>query len=116
MSRSGRLETDGDRAEQCGIWASCGEGDADACGGLNDTSCNLEQAHPQSSELSGGEWMRLGDGVAHRQHEPISSGMQHKAHLIGACRAATGAVGGELALVQLDQVLGLAACAIERVV
>ena len=38
--------------------------------------------------------------------------MQHEADLVGQCRPTTGAVGGELALVQLDQVLGLAARAV----
>jgi hypothetical protein len=40
------------------------------------------------------------------QHQPVDGGMQHETHLIGECRAATGAVGGKLTLVQLDQVLG----------
>ena len=39
--------------------------------------------------------------------------MQDEPHLIGERRTATGAVGGELGLVQLDQVLGLAAGAVE---
>src|SRR5215467_1920899 len=42
--------------------------------------------------------------------------MQDEAHLIGERRAAAGAVGGELTLVHLDQVLGLAARTIEGVV
>ena len=42
--------------------------------------------------------------------------MQHKADLIGQGGAAAGAVGGELALVQLDQVLGLATRAVEGVI
>src|SRR5215472_654621 len=42
--------------------------------------------------------------------------MQHQTHLIGESRTATGAVGGKLALVQLDQVLSLATCAVEAVV
>jgi hypothetical protein len=42
--------------------------------------------------------------------------VQDEAHLIGERRAAAGAVGGELTLVHLDQVLGLAARTIEGVV
>ena len=42
--------------------------------------------------------------------------MQHETHLIGERRTATGAVGGKLALVQLDQVLGLTSRAVETVV
>src|SRR5262249_50073498 len=54
--------------------------------------------------------------IAQREHEPIGSGVQDEAHLIGERRAAAGAVGGELTLVHLDQVLGLAARTIEGVV
>jgi hypothetical protein len=39
-----------------------------------------------------------------------------QADLVGQGGVATGAVGGELALVQLDQVLGLAARAVESVI
>ena len=63
-----------------------------------------------------GERLRLGDGVTHGQHQPVGGGVQHEADLIGEWRAATGAVGGELALVQLDQVFGLTARTIEGVV
>jgi hypothetical protein len=39
--------------------------------------------------------------------------MQDEAHLIGKRRAAAGAAGGKLTLMHLDQVLGLAARAID---
>ncbi|MGY4317611.1 hypothetical protein ACVWW1_006938 [Bradyrhizobium sp. JR3.5] len=42
--------------------------------------------------------------------------MEDEADLVGERRAATGAIGGELGLVQLDQVLGLSASAIEAVI
>ena len=42
--------------------------------------------------------------------------MQNKPHLIGQRRAATGPVGRQLALVPLDQILGLTACAVEAVI
>ena len=57
-----------------------------------------------------------GDGVAHGEHQPIGGGVQDEPHLVGERAAAAGAVGGELGLVQLDQVLGLAAGAVERLV
>ena len=41
---------------------------------------------------------------------------QVQPHLIGQRRAATGAVGGKLGFVQLDQVLGLAARAVETLI
>jgi hypothetical protein len=40
--------------------------------------------------------------------------VEDEADLVGERRAATGAIGGELGLVQLDQVLSLSACAVER--
>jgi hypothetical protein len=43
-------------------------------------------------------------------------GMQDQAHLVGELAAAAGTIRGELGLVQLDQVLGLAAGAINRLV
>ena len=58
----------------------------------------------------------LGYGVAHREQQPVGGGVEQQAHLVGERRAATGAVGGKLALVQLDQVLRLATLAIQRVV
>ena len=63
-----------------------------------------------------GQRLRLGDRVAHHEHQPVGGGVQQQAHLIGQRRAATGPVGGKLALVQLDQVLGLTTRAIEGVV
>ena len=42
--------------------------------------------------------------------------MQDQAHLVGERAAAAGTIRGELSLVQLDQVLGLAAGAINRLV
>src|ERR1700751_4491524 len=103
VSGSGRLEADGDASEQCSVRAGCGEGDANTCGGFGDPCCELEQAHPQGRELGGGERMQLRNSVAHRQHQPVGSGVQYKTHLIGECRTTTGAVGGKLALVKLDQ-------------
>jgi hypothetical protein len=49
-------------------------------------------------------------------HQPISGGVENEADLIGERRTATGAVGGELRLMLLDQILGLAARAIQAVV
>ena len=42
--------------------------------------------------------------------------MENQADLIGERRAAAGAIGGELALMQLDEVFGLAAGAVEDLV
>ena len=101
--------------EQLGFGAGRGEGNADPCGGLGDATGNLEQAQAHCRELGGGQRLRFGDGVTDSQHQPVGGGVQHEAHLVGECRSTTGAVGGKLALVQLDQVLGLAAGAVESV-
>jgi hypothetical protein len=42
--------------------------------------------------------------------------MEHETDLVGERRTATGAIGGELRLMQLDQIFGLAARAIQAVV
>ena len=65
----------------------------------------------ENSPLASGCVQR--DGVAQRPHQPIGSGVQNQTHLIGQRRAATGPVGRQLALVPLDQVLRLTACAVE---
>ena len=63
-----------------------------------------------------GEVARPGDGIAHGERQPGGGGVQHEPRLIGQRRAARGPVRGELRLVQLDQVLGLAAGAIGAVI
>jgi hypothetical protein len=60
-----------------------------------------------------GEAMGFGHRLADGEHQPIGGGMEN---LIGQRRAVAGAVGGELALVHLDQVLGLAASAVDYLV
>jgi hypothetical protein len=50
------------------------------------------------------------------QHQPISGGVENEADLIGGGRTTAGATGGELCLMQLDQVFGLAARTIQTVV
>ena len=56
----------------------------------------LEQPQAKGRELGFGERVRLGDGIAHGQHEPIGGGVQDEPHLVGERRTAAGAVGGEL--------------------
>ena len=119
-SRPGGLQAACDAAEQFGFGASGGEADADPGGGLGDAPGDLDQPHAQGGELRRGERLRFGNGIAHRQHQPISGGVQYQADLISQGGSAAGAVGGELALVQLDrkmrpgldQVLRLAARAV----
>src|SRR6202165_1222072 len=65
---------------------------------------------------AGGQFPGFGNGVANGKHQPISSGVENEADLVGERRTAARAIGGELCLMQLDQILGLAARAIQAVV
>ena len=80
VARTGRLQTARETAEQFGLGARGGEGDADPCGGLGDAGRDLDQAHAQGGELGGGEGLRSGDGVTHREHKPIGAGAQQHGH------------------------------------
>ena len=116
--RSGPLgrEGAGKRAEQGGLGTARREGEAHAACGFDDPCGDLDQAQAQRRKFRAGEVAGLGDGLAQGEHQPIGRRVQREPHLIGDRGAAGRAVGGELGLVQLDQVLGLAARAIERVV
>ena len=86
--------------------------DADARGLLDDAGADLEQARPEGRELGPGERHPAGHGIAQGEHQPVGRGVQDEAELVGERALAGGPVGGELALVQLDEVFGLAAGAV----
>lgn len=67
-------------------------------------------------ELGRGQFPDFGNGVAHGQHQPINGRVENEADRFGERRTATGAIGGKPRLIQLDQIFGLAAHAIESVV
>ena len=77
---------------------------------------NFQETKTQRRELGSGQFAGFGNGVAHGEHQPIGGGVENKTDLIGERRTAAGAIGGELGLMQLDQVLGLAARAIQAVI
>ena len=54
------------------------------------------------------------DRCAHVEKQPVGAGVQHQSHLVGERRAAAGAIGRQLGLVLLDEVLGLPPCAVDR--
>ena len=87
--------------------------DADAGGLFDDAGADLEQAFPEGRELGPGKRHPAGHGIAQGEHEPVGRGVQDEAELVGERALAGGPVGGELALVQLDEVLGLAAGAVD---
>src|SRR6266550_28204 len=114
--RTEREQRAGQAAEEVGFGACRGERKANAAGGLDDTGGDFQETKTQRRELGSGQFPGFGNGVAHGKHQPISGGVENETDLIGECRTAAGAIGGELCLMQLDQVLGLAARAIQAVV
>ena len=87
--------------------------DADAGGPLDNAGADLEQARPEGRELGPGERHPAGHGIAEGEHQPVGRDVQDEAELVGERALAGGAVRRELALVQLDEVLGLAAGAVD---
>ena len=107
------LQCGRDVAEQRGVRTSGAEGDAHAACRFDDAGADLDERQAQRIELSFGQRFGFGDGVPHREHKPVGGGVQDQPHLIGSGRAAGGAVAFELGFVQLDEVLGLPALAVE---
>ena len=101
------------RREEGGVRAGRGEVDADAGGLFDDAGADLEQAQPEGGELGAGERHGTGNGIAQGEHQPVVAGVQDQPELIGEWALAGGSIRGELALVQLDQVFGLASGAID---
>ena len=78
------------------------------------TATLIRRSRVLNSALASG--CGLGRASRRCQQQPIGGSMQHEAPLIGQWGAATGAIGGKLGLVKLDQVLGLTTLAIQSVV
>ena len=114
-SRTERQQRAWQAADQVGFGTCRGER-ANAARGLDDTGGDFQEPKTQRRELGRGQFPDFGNGVAHGQRQPISGRMEHETDLVGVRRTATGAIGGELCLMQLDQILGLAARAIQAVV
>ena len=102
--------------EQRGIRAGAGERDADAGRGFDNPRGDLDQPQAEGSELGAPQRCGLRQRLADGPHQPIGGGVEEQPHLVGIGRATRGAVALQLGLVQLDQVLGLATGAVERVV
>src|SRR4051794_26472475 len=115
-SRTEWQQRAGQAAEEFGLGTCRGERKANAARGLDDPGGDFQETKTQRRELGRGQFPDFGNGVAHGQHQPISGRMEHETDLVGERRTATGAIGGELRLMQLDQILGLAARAIQAVV
>src|SRR5674476_472957 len=115
-SRTERQQRAGQAAEEIGFGTCRGERKANAARGLDDPGGDFQKPKTQRRELGSGQFLDFGNGVAHGQHQPISGRVEHETDLVGERRTETGAIGGELRLVQLDQILSLAARAIQAVV
>src|SRR6202022_2906330 len=76
----------------------------------------LQKPQADGVELGRGERVRPGNGVSDREDQPVGGSVQNDPHLVGERTAAAGAVGGELRLVQFDEILGLTSGAVERLV
>ena len=99
-------------AEQGGVGAGRDEVDAHAGGLLHHPGADLEQSSADGGELGPGEVHPARHRIAEREHKPVGGGVEDQAELVGERALAGGAVGGELGLVLLDEVLGLSAGAI----
>lgn len=109
-------ERGGQGGEQIGIETGGGEGQVDAGGDLDDAGGDLEQREAQHGELRRSQIARFRNGVADGEHQPVGGGVKDEANLVGERRAARRAIGGKLGLVQLDEILRLAARTIEAFV
>jgi len=87
--------------------------DANSCGLLHDAGADLVQALPEGCELGPVERHPARHGIAECEHEPVGGGVEHRSELVGERDLVGGPVGGELDLVLLDEVLGLAAGAVD---
>jgi len=79
-------------------------------------AATLRSRRRRGCELGGGKRSGFWDGLSEAPHQPVGGGMQDQPHLVGIGQAAGGAIAGKLRLVHLDEVLGLAASAVERIV
>ena len=103
-------------AEQDGVGARAGERDTDPGRGFDHTRGDLDQPQADGGELGDPEGCGLRQRLADGPHQPIGGDVEEQPHLVGIGRTARGAVAPQLSLVKLDEVLRLAAGAIERVV
>ena len=87
--------------------------DADAGAFLDHLGADLDEALPEGGEIGPGERDAARHGIAQGEHQPVGNGVQDEAELVGDQALAGRPVRVELDLVLLDQVLDLAAGAVE---
>jgi hypothetical protein len=90
--------------------------DLDAGDELGDARGDLHEGEPQGVELRITPERGLGCQPAQGMQQPVGGGVDQEPELVGGRPGARRAVGGEVQLVRLDQVLGLTAAAVELLV
>ena len=120
MSPSGLRPGGGEAAceqpEHGGVRADCWQPDADASAAFDDARGEFDQAQTQRVKFYPRPRRSLGRSSPESVQQPIGGGVQDQAYLVGARVATRGAIGGELGLVQLDEVLRLATPTVDRLV
>src|ERR1700755_2563177 len=111
-SWSGRLQPEGDEAERLGLRAAGYECDANAARGFDDAAGDLQETQTDGGELGVPQRIPTWDRRPQVEQPPVGTGVQDQSHLVGERRSATGAIGRQLRLVLLDEVLGLPAGAV----
>jgi len=96
------LELERKEAEQLGLRAARSKRDPDAARRLDNAAGDFQKMQADAGELGFPQGMPGGDAIANIQQQPVSSGVQNEAELVGKRRAATGAVRSGLRLVLLD--------------
>lgn len=107
------VETACEQAEERGVGEGRDEADADTGGLFDDAAVDLEEAQPQGCKFCAGEGRGPGNGVARGEHYPIGCGVYDEPELVGERALARRSIRGGLPLAHLDQVLGLAAGAVD---
>ena len=79
---------------------------------LDDAAGDLQETQTDRGELCVPQQIATRDCGTQVEQQPVGTGVQDEPHLVGQRRAAAGAIGRELCLVLLDQVLGRSAAAI----
>src|SRR5512145_1228456 len=115
-SRAGRRQAGRDGPEQRAFGAARWQLDADARRMLDHTRADLDEALTDCCELGRRQPARRRYCRAHAVHQPERGRVQHETHLVGGRAVAAHAVGRQLRLVQLDQVLHLTTLAIDVLV
>ena len=83
---------------------------------FDDANGDLDEAQTQGVELGGSEVRTPGHGGAQPPHQPVRSGVQEEAKLVGGCSCARGTVGSEVGLEGFDVVLSHPASAVDVLV